>query len=221
MSLPASLIFQKPWGYLVRHGSTEANSSNQFRGWIDFRLDEEGRQSAEAVQNFFSYEKLGRVICSDLNRAVETAQYIMDTGNVCCPYLSIEPALRPWNIADFAGQEKSKSVLDKFHKYVEDPMLVIPDGESLSQFRERNQIIMDLLAVPYEGNPNVIVAHTSNLTAAQHCAEEQNEANEEQNEEESDIVAPGGVVAVYLVDNKLHFIPRLGEISESEPTGVS
>ena len=215
--LPANLIFQKPLGYLVRHGSTEANTDNCFRGWIDFPLDDEGRQAAEAVQNFFSYERLGRVFCSDLSRAVQTAQYIIDGGNVSCPYLSVEPSLRPWNIGDFAGQKKSKATLDKFHKYVEDSSLVIPEGESLDQFRHRNQIIMDYLAVPYEGYPNVIVAHTSNLTACQHCAEEQNEAQEE----ESDIVGPGGIVAVYLINNQLQFVPRLGSISVSEPTGVS
>jgi broad specificity phosphatase PhoE len=215
-SIPSNLIFQKPLGYLVRHGSTTANQENCFRGWIDWKLDDEGHQAGEAIQNFFGWERIGRVICSDLSRAVDTAKYIMDTGSVCCPYLSSETALRPWNIGDFAGKKKTDAVLRQFHRYVEDPKLVIPGGESLQQFQNRNTILMELLANEYQGHPTVIVAHTSNINAAYNTIE-----NDGAEPETGDIIEPGGVLAVYLVDNRVIFAPRLGAATSSEPQGVS
>lgn len=215
-SIPANLIFQRPLGYLVRHGSTDANASNCFRGWIDFQLDEEGRQAGEAIQNFFSYERIGRVICSDLSRAVDTANYILDTGNVCCPYLSIEAALRPWNVGEFAGTKKTADVVKRFHKYVEDPELVIPDGESLQQFQNRNLIVMELMANQYRDCPTVIVCHTSNVCSAVNSID-----NEGQEPEVGDIIEPGGILAVYLVDNQVVFVPRLGAADHSETPGAS
>jgi broad specificity phosphatase PhoE len=215
-SIPNSLIFQRPLGYLVRHGSTEANASNCFRGWIDFRLDEEGRQAGEAIRNFFGWERIGRVICSDLSRAVETANYIMDGGSVCCPYLSVEPALRPWNIGEFAGKKKTDAVLRQFEKYVEDPKLVIPGGESLEQFQNRNTILMEFLANEYNGHPTVIVAHTSNINATYNTTE-----SDASQPETGDIIEPGGVLAIYLVENRVVFVPRLGTATTSEPQGVS
>ena len=96
--------WQSPLGYIVRHGETGANADNCFRGWINWPLNENGLSSCDAIANFFSYERIGRVVSSDLDRAMATAQAVMDAGGVACPYLSPDFNLRPWNIAAFAGQ---------------------------------------------------------------------------------------------------------------------
>jgi len=208
-----------PAAFIVRHGETELNTANCWRGWENPALNEEGRQAAEAIANFFSWQRVGRVICSDLGRAMETAQYIMGTGNVCCPYVSPDPNLRSWAIGGFAGMKKTAASLARFKKFTDDPDLKIPDseqhpGESLNDFRARNERMTEYIATPYMGLPTVIVVHTSNITALQRLISEV-----EGNEEESiDVVAPGGVLAVYMdTDGNLEMVPRLGEI-KAEPT---
>lgn len=206
--------WRAPLGYVIRHGETEANASNCFRGWENWALNEEGQRACEAIANFFSYERIGRVISSDLDRAMETAQSIMSVGNASCPYLSADFNLRPWNIAGFAGQEKTAKNQKRLEYFIEHPDEQIPDGESLNEFRGRD-VIMNYLATPYDGLPTVIVTHTSNLT---HLAFQADEEDSRQ-PEAHDIVEPGGIVAVYMDDEgKLKIVPRLGAVeAEAEP----
>jgi broad specificity phosphatase PhoE len=206
--------WQPPVGYLVRHGETEANAENCFRGWENYQLNEEGMKACEQIAGFFAYERIGRIISSDLDRAMQTADAIMGAGTTLCPYVSPDYNLRPWNIAGFAGKPKDEKNQKRLAYYIEHPDEQIPDGESLTEFRARD-VIMDYLAVPYEGLPTVIVTHTSNLT---HLAS-QIDGDENNAPEDTDIVEPGGIVAVYMDDQgKLKLVPRLGAIeSTAEP----
>lgn len=198
----SSLIFQQPLGYLVRCACTDAESNDIFTGWSDPHLNEEGRQACEALANYFAWERVGRIICSDLIRSVETAQCIIDTGNVANPFLSIDPSLRPWHIGEMAGEEKGD--LKEFRKYIFNPDMVVPGGESIAQFRNRNLILMEYLAQDYQGLPTVLVTDESNIAAMMtHSFME-------------DAIKPGGIIAVYLIDNQLHFAPRLGAIEEEK-----
>jgi broad specificity phosphatase PhoE len=206
--------WQAPIGYVVRHGETEANASNCFRGWENWPLNEEGQRACEAIANFFSYEQIGLVVSSDLDRAMETAQAVQNSGSVACPYLSPDFNLRPWNIAGFAGQEKTEKNQRRLQRYIDNPDERIPDGESLNEFRGRD-MVSQYLGSPYNGLPTVIVTHTSNLT---HLASQVDES-EEGMPEAHDIVEPGGIVAVYMDEQgKLKLVPRMGAITvEAEP----
>lgn len=80
-STSATPIFS-PWyppiAYIVRHGETDSNAENLFRGWSNPALNEDGVRACQAIANYFSYERIGRVISSDLDRALQTAQAILD-----------------------------------------------------------------------------------------------------------------------------------------------
>ena len=91
-------------GYVVRHGETVLNATNCWRGWENPELDEKGIEAAHAVARYLSYEKLGRIICSDLVRAYQTAEIILNETQVECPYLGSDFNLRSWNVGKFAGQ---------------------------------------------------------------------------------------------------------------------
>jgi broad specificity phosphatase PhoE len=207
--------YAQPMAYLIRHGETDLNAANCFRGWENPPLNESGMEAANQIASYLSYERIGRVVSSDLDRALQTAEAIMGAGNVVCPYVSPDFNLRPWGIAAFAGKEKTPENQKRLERYIKHPDLRIPDGESLNEFRNRQDTLLQYIANPYEGLPTVIVTHTSNLTHLAETIEDEGEMDPEVN----DIVEPGGIVAVYLDTNgKMQLQPRLGAVvTEAEP----
>ena len=65
---------------LVRHGETEWNRVERFRGRIDIDLNEMGRRQADAVAQRLSSWQIGAIYSSPLKRAWETAEPI---ASVC------------------------------------------------------------------------------------------------------------------------------------------
>jgi len=202
-------------GYILRHGETVLNANNCWRGWENPPLNEKGTEAAEAAGHYLGFQKLGRIVSSDLLRASQTAEIVMSCASVECPYISYDPNLRPWAISSkFAGMEKTAERLKDFKFYIDHPDVPIPpDGESLNQHRDRNEVIFPYLATPYKGLPTLVVCHTSNVTAAVRRIDEETF----QQEEWTDVVEPGGLIAVYM-DGKgtLSVIPVLGAV-KTEP----
>ena len=193
-------------GYIVRHG--ELNDMSVWDGWSDMGLSDDGRQQAEAVARWLSFEKIGRVVASDLPRTVETAQFIMDGCDIACPFLMTDPTLRPRLVAAFAGLEKTPERLAEFQKYIDNPDLQIPDGESGNQLNTRIQAVWTYLSTPYDAKPSVIVIHNSviksllGIDSVKHA------------------VAPGGLIAVFMTpDGCFDFEVVLGAVVPE--TGVS
>lgn len=193
-------------GYMVRHG--ELTNQNVWDGWGDLDLSEEGKQQAEAAARWLSFERIGRVISSDLPRAIHTAEYIMDSGAVQCMWLGTDPNLRPRMTGIFTGKEKTPERLAEFQKYLDDPDLIVPEGESETQLKLRVQVVYQYLAVPYKCLPTVIVIHNSVIKALLGTT----------NMKEA--VSNGGIIAV-LMDPKGEFSFRvvLGQVNAEK--GVS
>ena len=172
-------------GWLIRHGELTIGAQ-RWDGWGNYELSAEGRASAEKAAQWLSFEKIGRVISSDLPRTIETAQCIMDACDVACPFLMTDPNLRPRMVAAFTGQEKTPERLAEFKKYIDNPDLVIPGGESGTQLNQRIQVAPQYLASPYDAKPTALVVHNSviksllGIDSVKHA------------------VAPGGIIAVYL-----------------------
>jgi len=171
-------------GWLVRHG--ELSNMTVWDSWGNLGLSDEGRQQAEKAAQWLSFERIGRVICSDVPRSIESAEFLMDTGAVLCPYLGSDPNLRPWYVSDFSGKEKSPENLAKFKPYTDDPSLQIPGGESRNQSGERIQVAWQYFMSPYKGLPTVLYVHNSVIKALMGL------------DEIKYAVSPGGVVAVLI-----------------------
>ena len=165
--------------------------------------------AAERLGYWLQFEGIGRVVCSDFDRAVHTAEIIMQIANPKNPFLGTDANLRPWHVGEFAGEEKTPERVALLRTYINSPDSVIPNGESLNQFRDRNNaVIFQYLAVPYDGRPTVVVAHTSNIVSAMRYVAE---VNNEKYEEVDDIVGPGGLVAVYCNSaGRIDIVPVLG-----------
>ncbi len=65
--------------FLVRHGQTAWNEAGIAQGHTDVELDDIGLTQAEAVAAELSNNRVGRVLSSDLKRAVQTGQPLADS----------------------------------------------------------------------------------------------------------------------------------------------
>lgn len=77
--------------YLVRHGQTYYNRYNKLQGWSNSPLTAKGKADARDAGNRLKAIHFDAAFCSDLSRAVETCQTILDlneAGSVTRPVIS-------------------------------------------------------------------------------------------------------------------------------------
>lgn len=87
--------------YLVRHGQTSWNAEQRAQGHSNISLDLEGLEQARLLGERFLGKRINRVLCSDLDRARQTAAPIADaTGAV----LEETPILRERGFGDWEGE---------------------------------------------------------------------------------------------------------------------
>jgi len=103
---------------LVRHGEADHMVSDLTGGWTDSHLTEAGMAQAVAVARWLSEELPSgrvRVLCSDLIRAVQTAEPIAEAIGV---YFTRHREIRELNNGIAAGKTKqeAKSFLNGSHK---------------------------------------------------------------------------------------------------------
>lgn len=163
--------------YILRHGQTEANADGEFRGWGNWPLTPLGRAQAHAAGLRLKNRGIKRIVSSDLPRAKETAEIV---GKHLGLPVSTDSDLRPLNVKKFTGKDK-KEYWPEFQHYLDNPDEKIPGGESINEFRSRNQAALKSLL---SGDHTLIVTHTSNITDAHGGRPE-----------DDHIVEPGGIIA--------------------------
>lgn len=86
--------------YLVRHGQTYNNIYNKLQGWSNSPLTKKGKQDAVQVARRLKNTHFDAAFCSDLPRAIETCQTILD-GNGANSVKS--PTISPFFREEFYG----------------------------------------------------------------------------------------------------------------------
>lgn len=103
------------------------------KGWLDMPLSKFGFDQAAAAAKELAGAGIQAIVCSDLARAQDTAQVI---GKV----LGVEPMssdkLRTWDLGELTGMPATASSA-AIERYVKAGDVLVPDGESFDQFRER------------------------------------------------------------------------------------
>jgi broad specificity phosphatase PhoE len=174
LEIPKSILKLIGFGpaiYLVRHGKTALDSvdgsHDQFAGWTNVPLDEEGKREAEDIANFLSGRGISYVFSSDLARALETAETFLKREDVP---LEISPAFRSWNLGKIEGKSE-KEVHPLIENLVRKKQDYVPQGgESFNQFLQRflpklREVVQD---VEQERLGTIaIFTHSHNLKAAQ------------------------------------------------------
>jgi broad specificity phosphatase PhoE len=179
--------------FVVRHGRTELNAKNAFRGKANPPLDSVGIKQAHTLAHLFSNIPISHIFCSDKLRATKTAEIIAQAkgGEV-----HKSEALRALNVGDFSGQPRNKESEAKLQTYLDDPDCCIPGGESLNEFRSRvRPCLQEAIDIYLEcGIPPLLVAHSSVVHEISNIATGNHKKM---------LVEPGGALAVYCEGGKI------------------
>ena len=123
---------------LVRHGQTEWNRVERFRGRVDLELNETGMKQAKATAERIAQWPVSAIYTSPLKRALKTAQTIGQRLK-----LQIEPlhGLIDIDFGNWQGlspEEVAAQNSTAYMQWLQNPQLVrFPHGESLQLVRER------------------------------------------------------------------------------------
>jgi broad specificity phosphatase PhoE len=183
--------------YALRHGTTQLNEDNKFRGWIDVSLDDKGEKDAAKAAKFLSGRGIKAIYCSNLKRTEETAAIV---GDVLGLSPQSDARLRPWDVGELSGKDKTEND-EELQYYSDHPKETIPDGESLQHFGDRSQNALDeYIEIARARGPILLVFHTSNTVQLGNYCKGTGAIGRPESDE---VVKPGGVLAVTDLGNKL------------------
>jgi probable phosphoglycerate mutase len=147
---------------LVRHGQTEWNREERFRGWADVPLDEAGLAQAEATARRIVAEWAPvAVYSSPLSRAAKTAEAIARQFRL--PIQThrglIDIDYGQWEgLTPDEARKRWPEMVDAWYHTPDTAQ--IPDGETLNNLRARVMEAVRELAARHEGKTIVLVGHT-------------------------------------------------------------
>ncbi len=144
---------------LVRHGETEWNVAEIFRGRIDIELNETGIKQAALLAEYLADLKINAVYSSPLKRALKTAEIITGYHQLD---VEIASGLIDFNYGKWQGllhQEVRDKYKELYAQWTSRPERVrMPDGESLDEVRERAIGVVDGVIAKYQGTV-ALVSH--------------------------------------------------------------
>lgn len=145
---------------LVRHGQTEWNRVERFRGLADLDLNELGRRQAKAVAEKVAQWSVVAVYSSPLRRAATTAQII---GKRVGLEVKLLPGLIDINFGEWQGLSPEEAMAKDgslYSLWLKSPHLVrFPGGESLEQVRDRAVVAVNDLMTAHSKGTIVLVSH--------------------------------------------------------------
>ncbi len=144
---------------LIRHGETEWNVAELFRGQIDIALNETGVKQAELLAGYLSTSTIEAIYSSPLQRALKTAELIAIPHQL---KVNVEPDLIDFNFGKWQGlshREVKERYGDLYARWINHPERVkMPDGETLDEVRRRTARVIDKVIKKHTGTV-VIVGH--------------------------------------------------------------
>lgn len=148
---------------LVRHGQTEWNRIERFRGRADVPLNETGLAQAEATGRRVASEwQPVAVYSSPLSRAVKTAEVIAKHFNLP---VQIHLSLADIDYGQWRGltpDEVKERWPEIHHAWYNTPHTArIPGGETLDDLRVRGMTCVNELAARHAGQTIILVSHTA------------------------------------------------------------
>ena len=97
------------------HGTTTDNEIKHASGWDEALLSDKGKLQAEELRKKIDLNQIDVVFCSDLKRAVESANIIFKNDKK----IIIDNRLRECNYGELNGKDSSKVIYENhiFEKY--------------------------------------------------------------------------------------------------------
>ena len=144
---------------LVRHGETEWNVEEVFRGRLDIERNETGVKQAKLLAEHLSNMKIDAIYSSPLKRALTTAEMVAGFHKL---NVLIEPGLIDFDYGEWQGlshREVRDMYKELYAQWINHPELVrMPAGETLDEVSKRAMSIVDRAIAKYEGIV-VLVSH--------------------------------------------------------------
>ena len=147
--------------YIVRHGQTEWNLLGKTQGHGNSDLTPKGIEQAELFADSMTKYPIDYIYSSDLGRAYQTAEII---GNKLNIEVEKTEALREMNFGTWEGRI-IKDIIEEdpelYKMWRNEPHLAkIPQGETLSQIKERTDAFIKEINEKYDGKHIVLVTHS-------------------------------------------------------------
>lgn len=145
---------------ILRHGETEWNREERFRGMADLPLTENGLHQAKCAAERIAQLKPDVIYSSPLRRAMQTAEAVGNTIGL--------PVHQEENLKDINyGLWQGLSLNEAYNKYRKDylqwlhkPQLMsFPQGESLPVVQERVNKLLKFIDVSHENDAILFVTH--------------------------------------------------------------
>ena len=147
--------------YIVRHGQTEWNLLGKTQGHGNSDLTPKGIEQAELLADSMTKYPIDYIYSSDLGRAYQTAEII---GNKLSIEVEKTEALREMNFGTWEGRI-IKDIIEEdpelYKMWRNEPHIAkIPQGETLSQIKERTDAFIKEINEKYDGKHIVLVTHS-------------------------------------------------------------
>ena len=144
---------------LIRHGETEWNVAEIFRGRTDVELNETGIRQAELLAEYLSKTKIDAIYSSPLRRALKTAEIIAGYHQLD---VDIDADLTDFNFGKWQGlsrQEVKNKYRELYAEWINHPERVkMPAGESLDVIRKRAMGVAAKIIARHKGT-SALVSH--------------------------------------------------------------
>ena len=144
---------------LARHGETDWNVEEIFRGRIDVELNETGVKQAELLASYLRDLRLTAIYSSPLKRALKTAELIASYHHL---NIVVTDDLIDFDYGEWQGlshqvvKDKHKEL---YAKWLKKPhQVTMPAGESLDDVRRRAVGLVDKVIARHEGTV-ALVSH--------------------------------------------------------------
>ncbi|HIC93267.1 MAG TPA: histidine phosphatase family protein [Anaerolineae bacterium] len=145
---------------LVRHGQTEWNRVERFRGRVDLALNQTGLAQAHALAERLADWPIAALYSSPLRRAIQTAQPVAERLGLPVQLL---PGIVDINYGDWQAKtpaQVAEAYPDLYRRWLEEPHLVrFPHGESLDEVRDRAMAALREVVARHRGQVVLLVAH--------------------------------------------------------------
>lgn len=132
------------------HGTTTDNEKGIATGWLQGELSELGKEQARELGRLVAHKNFDVVFCSDLKRAVDSAQLGFAGKYPIIP----DVRLRECNYGDFNG--KPEEFKHDMVPFIDTPF---PHGESYQDVETRMADFLKFLKEQHDGKHVAIIAH--------------------------------------------------------------
>jgi probable phosphoglycerate mutase len=145
---------------VIRHGETEWNAEGRIQGHQDVLLNERGQSQADALARRLKGESVDAIYCSDLRRAMQTAEPIAEAVKSS---IAADHRLREWKLGVLEGLVPTEAKVQEpeaYRIYFErDPEVEVPGGESIRCRLERATVCVQEIANEWPNGRVIVVTH--------------------------------------------------------------